>query len=1183
MRLLYVEDDPHHADLAVRRLRKTTPHVEVETVSTVREALARLDRMASEPLDLVLADVHLRDGDGLSLLRHIREHSLPLAVVLITGSGDEETAVAALKARADDYVVKDKDYLDRLPVILESALNHYRADAARRAHPLNILYVEEESGDVETTRRHFAVHADHLRLEIVSTGLEAIAALRPQDGGARYDVLLLSFDLPGMDALELFRELRLTQRQEVPAVLLCRPEDEELTRRGVKLGGATYLLKQPGYLYRLPWELEEAHYRADLLRREAALRASEARNRAILNAIPDLMFLQSRDGTYLDYHATDDRLLLLPPEQFLGKNMAEVMPPRLAADFPRCFERALATDRPVLYEYTLDMPDGVRAFEASIVSCDGDKILSIVRDITERKRAEGLLRESEARFRTLSESAPVLIWVNGAGGCEYVNRQYLEFVGAGEVDVLGYDWAQFVHAEDRRAYLSAYLAAVERRTMFEAQCRLLRRDGEYRWMKSIGLPRLSPSGDFLGYVGTTTDVTDIRQAQEALRESEAKLESELADAKHLQQISSRLMLHEDDIQALYGQILDAAIALLKSDAGSIQLLDRETGELRLLAWKGFDPESAKFWERLRPDSLSSCGAALGTGERVIVPDIEACEFMAGTEDLASYRLSGLRAVQSTPLVSRSGRLVGMISTHWREAHEPSERELRLLDVAARQAADLLERKQAQEALRESEARLRMAQQAARVATWEWNIRTGVRVWSEMIWGLLGLEPGGVAQTLESYTEFIHPEDRDRVLRKVNEVVAAGEEYDDEFRIIRRDGEVLWLASKGRVIRSADGRPERMLGVNIDITVRKLAEESLKSALAEVRQLRDRLQEENVYLQEEVRGASNFDEIIGSSEALRRVLRQAEKVAPADTAVLILGETGTGKELFAHAIHSLSPRKRHTLVKVNCATLPEHLIESELFGHERGSFTGAVAQRRGRFELADGGTLFLDEVGELPPELQAKLLRVLEEGEFERVGGSRTLRVNVRLIAATNRRLEESVREGTFRSDLYYRLSVYPVRLPALRERREDIPALVSHFVRQLAKKMGKEIETVPQDAMAALQNYDWPGNIRELRNVIERAMIITRGPALRLSDDMGSKTTGDGTPFPPPPFDAEPAQFPAAETLEQGEYNLILRTLKRVNWKVEGPGGAAELLDIHPSTLRTRMKKLGITRSSIQR
>jgi PAS domain S-box-containing protein len=743
MRVLYVEDDLRDADLTQHTLRKTAPHLVLEMVSSISDALARLQRIDPEPLDVVLTDMHLRDGDGLSLLSHIRENSLPLAVVIVTGVGDEETAVASLKARADDYVVKRKGYLDRLPLTLESALNHYRADAARRSNPLKVLYLESNPADIETTRYHLAVNADHIHVDVVTTPAEVFLTLR--DKAIGYDVVLMDFRFSDPNVLHVLRESSLDGNQHTPVVLLCNEEEEELARQGLKLGASSYLVKRPGYLYQLAWELEQAHARADLQRREAALHASEERSRAILNAIPDMMFLLSREGTYLDCHVSNETSLLKPPHEFIGKNQSEVLPPELAAKFSRSFAKAFETDQPVLLEYTLPMPEGLRVYEASMVRCNGDNILAIVRDITQRKQAEA---------------------------------------------------------------------------------------------------------------------------------------------------------------------------------------------------------------------------------------------------------------------------------------------------------------------------------------------------------------------------------------------------------------------------------------------------SLKTALDEVQQLKNQLHEENIYLQEEIRVASNFGQIIGGSEALRRVLRQAEQVAPLDTTVSIFGETGTGKELLAHAIHKLSDRREHPLVKVNCAALPDSLIESELFGHEKGAFTGADARRTGRFELANGGTIFLDEVGELHLELQAKLLRVLEEGEFERVGGSHTLKVDVRVIAATNRNLEEAVRKGVFRSDLYYRLSIFPITLPPLRERKEDIPVLVTHMVKQLSQKLGKSIDAVPQDTMSKLRNYPWPGNVRELRNVIERAVIVSQGSKLHLIDDLDSQAFALR-------LHEEVAAHPAfaiqtGETLEQTEYNLIVCTLKDLHWKVEGPGGAAEMLNLHPSTLRSKMRKLGIERPRYQ-
>ena len=865
MKILYVEDDARDADLTVRILRKRAPHLQVETVSTVRAALERLARFSAEPFDLLLTDMGLRDGDGISLLKHVRENEFPVAVVVVTGSGDEETAVAALKARADDYIVKSKDYLNQLPFTLESALNHYRAGAARRV-PLNVLYAESDLADVESTRSHLGLYAPHLRLNVVSSGPDVLSALK-KDDGPHYDVLLMNVDLPEMNAIEVLRELEGTTKQNLPVVLVCRMKELELARQGQKLGALSYVVKDPGYLYELPLQIEDAHSRAELKRRESELERSEERNRALLNAIPDMMFLLSRDGTYLDYHASAIDLLLMPPERFLGRNISEVMPPDLANAFGKSFEQA--SDKPSLLEYQLPMSDGNHFYEASIVTCECDKLLATVRDITERRKVEAALRESETR-------------------------------------------------------------------------------------------------------------------------------------------------------------------------------------------------------------------------------------------------------------------------------------------------------------------LRLAQQAARIGSWEWDIKTGVSAWSEMIWEFLGLEPFSVPTTVEKFLEFIHPGDREQAFRKVSEVIAEGEEYYDEFRIITYQGELIWVSSRGRVIRSADGLPERMIGVNIDITERKLAEEWLRSALAEVQQLKDRLHEENIYLQEEIRDASNFGDIVGNSHALNRVLRETERVAPLDTTVLILGETGTGKELLAHAIHKLSPRREHPLVKVNCGALPAPLIESELFGHEKGAFTGADSRRLGRFALANGGTIFLDEVGELPLDLQSKLLRVLEQGEFEMVGSSRTTKVDARVIAATNRNLSEAVARGTFRSDLFFRLSIFPITMPPLRERREDIPMLATHLVNHASTKLGKKIETIPQSAMRVLQDYDWPGNVRELRNVIERAVIVTQGSKLQLMFE--PLTLKDDSQ----PLITQPNQDVEGETLEQSEYRLILRTLKKVHWRIEGPGGAAELLNVHASTLRSRMRKLGIVRPKIQ-
>ncbi len=336
---------------------------------------------------------------------------------------------------------------------------------------------------------------------------------------------------------------------------------------------------------------------------------------------------------------------------------------------------------------------------------------------------------------------------------------------------------------------------------------------------------------------------------------------------------------------------------------------------------------------------------------------------------------------------------------------------------------------------------------------------------------------------------------------------------------------------------------------------------LTDALAEVERLKSRLEADNVYLREEIAREQDFKGILHSSESMQQVLQKVTQVAATDATVLVLGETGTGKELIARALHEASPRKARPLVKVNCAALPANLIESELFGHERGAFTGALSRRIGRFELADGGTILLDEIGDLPLELQAKLLRVLQEGEIERLGSSRSIKVDVRVIAATNRDLPAAMQDGTFREDLFYRLNVFPVVLPPLRERPEDIPLLANHFVKTRGRKLGKKLE-IPPGVMAKLKAYGWPGNIRELHNVLERALILSPGPELRLEDVLEASVV--------------PASAAVATTLEDVERQHILQTLESVGWVIEGDKAAAERLGLNPSTLRSRMDKLGI-------
>jgi formate hydrogenlyase transcriptional activator len=417
---------------------------------------------------------------------------------------------------------------------------------------------------------------------------------------------------------------------------------------------------------------------------------------------------------------------------------------------------------------------------------------------------------------------------------------------------------------------------------------------------------------------------------------------------------------------------------------------------------------------------------------------------------------------------------------------------------------------------------------------------------------------------------IHPDDLERFNEKCRRAVATGENFVAEARIRRFDGHYCWMIHRKVPRKDENGKVLAWYGTSVNVEPRKLAELRLQRALTEIEKLKEHLEEENIALREEVDKLAMFEEIIGTSPALAALLVRLAKVAPTNSTVLITGETGTGKELIARAIHKHSHRANRPFVSVNCAAIPRDLIASELFGHEKGAFTGAVQRRLGRFELAEGGTLFLDEVGELPPETQVALLRVLQEREFERVGGSSMIHTDVRVISATNRDLEAAVAAGTFRSDLYYRLNVFPIALPPLRERQADISLLAEYFISSYARKMGKKIRAINKRSLELLHNYSWPGNIRELKNVIERSLILCDTETFSIDESWLSQQ----------PLATKAAALPEfSKTLAAHEKEIIETALKESGGRVSGPSGAAAKLGIARSTLESKIKALRIDKN----
>jgi formate hydrogenlyase transcriptional activator len=654
-------------------------------------------------------------------------------------------------------------------------------------------------------------------------------------------------------------------------------------------------------------------------------------------------------------------------------------------------------------------------------------------DLTERERAEEALRQSEERYRNVVETQTELICRNLPDTTlTFVNDAYCRYFGKTREQLIGMKFLELIPEPVRPAVLEHIEALVKNPTIgtSEHEHKVLKPDGSIGWQHWTNRVLFDSSYRVAELQAIGRDITERKRAEQALRDL----------------VAGTAVTGEEFFPAYVRHV---AAALDVHCATVAELADDQNSRLRTLAvWVGkgwaenyeYDVAHAPCGQVVREGKLFYCG------ERVqeMFPQ---CSSLA---DLNAVSYMG------TPLFNSAGRLIGNLCIIDSKRLNDEERARSIMEIFAARAAAEMERKRAEDSLRESD-------------------------------------------------------------------------------------------------------------------------EELKRALREVERLKERLEAENVYLRAEVSGVHRYGDLVGRSEGILKVLRQVNQVAETDMTVLILGETGTGKELVARAVHGQSARRERPLVKVNCSALPGELIESELFGHEKGAFTGATGRQVGRFELADGGTIFLDEVGDLPLKLQAKLLRVLQEGEFERLGSGKTIKVDVRVIAATNRDLMQAVQRGRFRMDLYYRLNVYPIGLPPLRERREDIGLLAEIFLREASRRLGRLFDPISGEVLTALRGYDWPGNVRELQNVIERAAVISTGRRLKLPEEWAVSFEALSRTEAAEASRAIEAR-PREATLEELERSHILQVLQQTRWRVEGPKGAAAVLGLNPSTLRSRMYKLGIRR-----
>ena len=755
------------------------------------------------------------------------------------------------------------------------------------------------------------------------------------------------------------------------------------------------------------------------------------------------------------------------------------------------------------------------------------------------QHATEALRASEESFRLIVDSIPgLVVTMTAQGELEFVSQQCLDYFGMTLDELKGWATSDIVHPDDLSRVLATWRRSVETGQPYDSEYRIRRADGVYRWFHVRGLPLRDTEGFSVRWYALHTDIDDRKRFEEALRASEEG----------------------------FRRIVDSIPGLVctMNAAGEVQLLNR-----RVLEYFGKTTEELKNWatsDAVHPDDRPRVIAAFASSVETGHPyDIEhRCRRADG-----AYRWFQVRAL---PVRDKEDRIISwyILLTDIDKRKQAEDRLQLLLDVTNQVVSNL----QLRDLLRALSGNIRRVMQCdcASVAlpnAEDKQLQLSVLDFpegqgffhEEGTYSIEGTPYGTAFRTMKPLAlekPFAAWVDN----RVVQSRISEGFESLCFIPLMRRNRAVGTL-NLGRLRGDAFSEEDLYFLGRVANQIAIAIENALE--YGQVTEAKERLAEQTFYLENEIRLEHNFEEIIGNSQPLKAVLESVRIVAPADSTVLIQGETGTGKEVIARAIHNLSSRKAHAFVKVNCAAIPLGLLESELFGHEKGSFTGAIAQRIGRFELAHKGTLFLDEVSDIPLELQPKLLRVLQEQEFERLGSTRTQRVDVRVLAATNANLAQMVAEKKFRRDLYYRLNVFPIDVPPLRDRRYDIPLLVHYFANKYARRMGKQIESIPNETMDALSRYSWPGNIRELQNLMERSALLSTGPSLRvplaeiLADSGLSTASGDNA-------------------LKQAEREQIVRALRESNWVVGGAGGAAALLGLKRTSLAYKMQKLGISR-----
>jgi PAS domain S-box-containing protein len=835
--------------------------------------------------------------------------------------------------------------------------------------------------------------------------------------------------------------------------------------------------------------------------------------------------------------------------------------------------------------------------------------------------------EKAEDIRLVVDTIPGLVWATRPdGSAEFFNQRWLDYTGLTAEQALDWGWKVAIHPDDLPHMLEIFHEALSLRQPFEVEGRFRRGDGEFRWFLFRGSPLLDGSGRVVRWYGTNTDLEDRKRVEDALRVSEqsfrlivdgiAGLVAIMTSTGEVQAVNRQVSnyfgktmeqlkgwstsdaVHPDDLPRVISAWKHSVETVSPYDvdhrlrggdgvyrwfhARGLALVDTDGRIVRWYVLLTDIDERKRASEVLRQSEERHRSVVETATDAVVSVDQSSQIILANpaTTRIFGYQISEMIGQPLTMLMPEFMRELhkagfqryletnhrhvnwqGVQLTGLRKNGDEFPIEVSFGEVLKDGQQiftgfirDTTERQKAQDRIREQEAELLQMLDLAP----QHIVVLGVDG-SRLYINQAGLNFYGI--TLEQWRNcdlrrLFHPEDCE-TMTSGTQIKFISESPDEvEVRLRRNDGKYRWFVFRRNPLRDGRGRVTRWYASGTDIEDRK--------------QIEQKLQRENVALREEIAKASMFEEIVGTSSALQSLLSRVSKVAPTDSTVLITGETGTGKELLARAIHKRSPRGSHAFVSVNCATIPRDLIASELFGHEKGAFTGATQQRLGRFELAGGGTIFLDEVGELPVETQIALLRVLQEHEFERVGGNRSIQTDVRVIAATNRNLQAAIAAGAFRSDLFYRLNVFPIEVPSLQERREDIPLLVEYFIDRYARKAGKSIRGINTKSLELLQSYPWPGNIRELQNVIERSVILC---------DTENFSVDESWLVRQPLADGPGSQPELSRKLAAQEKEMIEAALRQSRGRVSGPSGAAAKLGIPGSTLDTKIRSLRIDKN----